>query len=34
MIGDLAAEQGAGHHHALDLVGSFVYLGDLIPGPG
>ncbi|HEX4103273.1 MAG TPA: hypothetical protein VHY21_22475 [Pseudonocardiaceae bacterium] len=34
MISDLAVEQGAGHNEALDLVGSLVDLGDLIPGPG
>ena len=31
-IRDLAVEQGAGHHQALDLVGSLVDLGDLSPG--
>jgi hypothetical protein len=29
---DLAVEQGAGHHQALDLVGALVDLGDLSPG--
>jgi hypothetical protein len=29
---DLALEQGAGHDHALDLVGAFVDLGDLAAG--
>jgi len=33
-IVDLAAEQGASHHDALDLIGAFVYLGDLSPGRG
>ena len=28
----LAVEQGAGHDEALDLVGAFVDLGDLLPG--
>ena len=32
MIDDLDREQGAGHHQALDLVGSLVDLGDLSPG--
>jgi len=32
MIVDLAVEQRAGHHEALDLIGAFVDLGDLSPG--
>jgi hypothetical protein len=33
MISELTSEQVAGHHHALDLVGSLVDLGNLSANP-